>query len=74
MLHNWLSEAARSKLIMKLPAMAPAVAPSELDPEPSIAAASAADGIWRGIKDVIVVFLARDNPSGSVYFSKLRII
>jgi len=69
MLQSWLRDAASIKLTIKLPAIAPEVAPSELPPEPSMAAASAAEGIYRGINVIIVEFLLTDKPSSSTYFS-----
>lgn len=74
MLQSWLREAARIRLRIKLPAMAVVVEISESTPELSIAAASSAVGICRGMKDVKVEFLLIDKPSASVYFSTLMTI
>ena len=62
------------KVTIKFEIIMLAVASSVEEPADSIEAASASEGICRGINAVNVKFLGRLRPSESVYFSKFTIM
>ena len=61
------------KLTMKLRIIVTVEAPSDDEPESSIAAASASEGIYLGTKDFIIAYPAISSPSSLVNLSMLMV-